>query len=119
GSHHIDGDVVDTRGRPVAGATVMTAHALGADSIGIGMFLGNPDDSLGIATTDEHGRFTIDGASQTGVIVAQLAERRSRAAAVADRVRLVLEPTRTASGKVELGGVPRGAVLVSCDPVST
>ncbi|HSS00348.1 MAG TPA: serine/threonine-protein kinase [Kofleriaceae bacterium] len=118
GSRRIEGDVVDARGRPVAGATVMTARALGADSIGIGIFLGDADDSLRIATTDERGRFTIDGAAQTGVIVAQLAERRSRAAGLAERVRLVLEPTRSASGKVELGGVAPGAVLVSCDPAS-
>lgn len=118
GSRRIEGDVVDARGRPVAGATVMTARALGADSIGIGVFLGDADDSLRIATSDARGRFTIEGASQTGVVVAQLAERRSRAAAIADRVRLVLEPTRSASGKVALGGVAPGAVLVSCDPAS-
>jgi hypothetical protein len=119
GTRWVEGEVVDTRGRPVAGATVTSARALGADSIGIGVFLGDPDDSLRIATTDDSGHFLISDAMPAGVVAAQRGELRSKGAAIADRVRLVLEPTRTVSGKVELGGLPAGLVLVSCDPVET
>lgn len=96
-----------------------SARALGADSIGIGVFLNDPDDSLRIATTDDTGHFSIHDAVPAGVVAAQLGDRRSKGAAIADRVRLVLEPTRTVSGKVDLGGLPSGLVLVSCDPAET
>jgi hypothetical protein len=119
GTRRIEGEVVDTRGRPVAGATVTSARALGADSIGIGVFLGDPDDSLRIATTDDSGHFSIDDAMPAAVVAAQRGELRSKGAAFADRVRLVLEPTRTVSGRVVLGSLPAGLVLVSCDPVET
>jgi predicted Ser/Thr protein kinase len=119
GTRRIEGEVVDTRGRPVAGATVTSARELGADSIGIGVYVGDPDDSLGIATTDNAGHFAIADAVPAGVVAAQLGDRRSKGAPIADRVRLVLEPTRTVSGKVELGDLPAGLVLVSCDPAET
>jgi len=112
----IDGVVVDTRGRPVAGATVMSARFMGADAVGFGVFVGDPDGTFRVATTDEQGRFAIDDAT-SGVIAAQLGELRSKGRAIADHVRLKLEPTRRVMGRVELAGLPPGRVFVLCQGV--
>ena len=117
-TREIDGEVVDARGRPVAGATVAASSKLSADSIGIGVPLS--DEELRVTTTDANGRFVISDFSdavQQGAIAAQLGDRRSRPAVCANHVRLVLEPTRRVSGKVELGEVPPTRVAVGGEVV--
>ena len=119
GERKITGEVVDERGRPVANAAIAAGSTLAADSAGIGVpsFLGFDDfrdRDLRTTTSDATGRFAIEDASPTGVIAAQLGDRRSEPQAIADRVRLVLEPTRTLSGQVDLGGVPHTHVEVGC-----
>jgi predicted Ser/Thr protein kinase len=105
-AHTIEGEVVDDHRRPVAGATVAAATHLFADSVGIGLPLPNNDDTLQITTTDAAGHFVLRDAAVVGAIAAQLGDRRSRPTAIADRVTLVLEPTRTVSGKVNLAAEP-------------
>jgi len=115
------GQVVEPDGRPVAGARVAASGDLRADSIGIGvpMFFGNlRDDDLRIATSDDRGQFAIEDITPEGVIAAQLGDRRSKPAAIADRVRLVLEPTRTVSGKVALGTTEHTRAVIGCVTVS-
>lgn len=111
----IAGEVVDDRGRPVAGATVAAGLRLFADSIGIGLPIN--DENLRIATTDASGRFELHDIALGGPIAAQLGDRRSRAVASADHLRLILEPTRSVSGKVDLGGVSHTRVGVYAYPI--
>jgi predicted Ser/Thr protein kinase len=111
----IAGEVVDDRGRPVAGATVAAGIRLFADSIGIGLPVN--DDNLRIATTDASGRFELHDVALGGPIAAQLGDRRSRPEASADHLRLVLAPTRSVSGKVDLGGVSHTRVSVYAYPI--
>jgi hypothetical protein len=113
-TRRITGEVVDARGRPVAGALVAAASNLFADSSGVGLpaFLEYFEDDLQIATSDAVGRFAIEAAALTGAIAAHRGDRRSRPAAIADRVRLVLEPTRSVTGKVELGRSPHTRIAV-------
>ena len=106
----ITGEVVDDRGHPMAGATVAAGLRLFADSIGIGLPLN--DENLQIATTDGSGRFELHDVALGGPIAAQLGDRRSRPVASAEHLKLVLEPTRSVSGKVDLGGVPHTRVGV-------
>ncbi|HEX3481674.1 MAG TPA: protein kinase [Kofleriaceae bacterium] len=113
----IEGQVVDDRGRPAAGATVATALSLTADSIGIGLPIS--DDGFQTATTDAAGRFELHDVALGCPIAAQLGDRRSRPVASADHLRLVLEPTRSVSGKVDLGGVPHDRVGVFAYPLDT
>src|SRR5262249_40366786 len=65
----ITGEVVDDRGRPVAGATVAAGVRLFADSIGIGLPLN--DDSLQLTTSDATGRFELHDIALGGPIAAQ------------------------------------------------
>jgi predicted Ser/Thr protein kinase len=114
GSRVITGEVVDANGRPVAGASIAAASDLYADAVGIGvpMFLDYLPDDLQISTSDAAGRFVIAGATPVGVIAAELAARRSPPVAIADHVKLVLEPTRSVRGKVDLGQTPHTRVDV-------
>jgi hypothetical protein len=118
----ITGQVVDASGRPVAGARVAASGDLRADSIEIGVprftSEGMRDDDLRVATTDDAGQFAIEDITPEGVIAAQLGARRSKPAAITERVRLVLEPTRTVSGKVKLGSTEHTRVEIYCDAVS-
>ncbi|TMQ18603.1 MAG: serine/threonine protein kinase [Deltaproteobacteria bacterium] len=106
----IEGDVVDDRGRPAAGAGVWAAFSLSADSIGVGV--PHEDLSLRTTTTDAAGHFVLPDAAAVGAIVAQLGERRSPPVAIAERVQLVLAPTRRIAGKVALDGTPATQVTV-------
>jgi predicted Ser/Thr protein kinase len=114
GTREVHGEVVDERGRPVAGASVAVASLLGATSFGIGWPAFDFDGSLQITTTDDAGRFAITGPVQLGAIAAQLADRRSKPSAIADQVRLVLAPTRSVSGKVDLKGMAHTRLAVAC-----
>ena len=116
-AHSIEGDVVDDRGRPVPGATVAAASHLIADSVGIGLPLVNGDDNLRLTTTDAAGHFVLRDAAKVGAVAAQLADRRSRPAVITDRVKLVLEPTRSVSGRVDLAGIPYTHVHVVAEPI--
>ncbi len=119
-TREIAGEVVDAGGRPVAGATVAASSALDADSIGIGVPLSDAGEELRVTTTDANGHFAISDFSdavQQGAIAAQFGDRRSRPAVCANHVRLVLEPTRRVSGKLELGGVPHTRVSVGGEVV--
>jgi tRNA A-37 threonylcarbamoyl transferase component Bud32 len=111
----IEGQVVDDHGRPVAGATVAAGLSLTEDSISIGQPL--DDRSFQIATTDATGRFELHDVALGGPIAAQLGDRRSRPVASADHLKLVLEPTRSVSGKVDLGGVSHTRVRVYAYPL--
>jgi hypothetical protein len=112
-TREIRGEVVDARGRAVAGARVAVAHTLGADAAGIGSLVYDAS-GLQIVTTDEAGRFAISGAVLTGAIAAQLGDQRSAPAVIADHVRLVVAPTRSVSGKVDLQGMAHTRVFVYC-----
>jgi predicted Ser/Thr protein kinase len=121
-TRHVTGQVVDPAGHPVAGAQVAAASDLSPDSISIAVpgFLEEDslrDTTLRIVTSDASGQFTIADAAPEGAVAAQLGERRSRPVAIADRVRLVVEPTRRVSGKVLLGGAPHTRAAVLCNPV--
>jgi predicted Ser/Thr protein kinase len=114
--HKIEGDVVDRDGRPVAGAQVAAAARLYTDPVGV-VPIGRyhvGDFHLRMTTTDEHGHFTIPDGPEHGAVIAQLGDRRSVATMVADKLKLVLQPTRTLTGKVTLGGFDftQGAVVI-------
>ena len=114
----IEGDVVDAKGRPVAGATVAAGSVLIMDSIG---YLPNVrwhqgDGNLRVATSDANGHFVILDCAEHGAIIAQLTDRRSGASTIADHVKLVLEPTRLISGKVVLGGRDHTITAVGAGP---
>jgi predicted Ser/Thr protein kinase len=126
-SRTITGIVVDRHGRPAAHARVAASRFLTAD--GVDLPLPTPafnhdlrDDDLRMATTDARGRFTIADAVRDGVIVAELADQRSIPAEIADHVTLVLGPTRSVSGKVDLAQVASTRVRVyaqaAADPTS-
>jgi hypothetical protein len=78
--------------------------------------MGDPNETLRIATTDGAGHFRMDDATPIGVVAAELADRRSKPAVISDHVRLVLEPTRHVSGRIDLAGIPSGLAGVFCDP---
>ncbi|MEO8553650.1 MAG: hypothetical protein ABI678_26935, partial [Kofleriaceae bacterium] len=117
--HLSEGDVVDRTGKPVAGAQVAAGLRLYSDPIGvipIGRFHVG-DFQLRMTTTDEHGHFKIPDGPEHGAVIAQLGDRRSVAAMVGDKLKLVLQPTRTLTGKVTLDGFDytQGAVVID-DP---
>jgi hypothetical protein len=107
--------VVDTSGHPVAGASVAIDRNLLTDSVGV-LPLFEGDSAMAFATSDGAGRFVLRSATTVGAIVAQLGDRRAIPAVPADRVRLVLEPTRSVRGVVDLAGLPYSAIVVVCDP---
>jgi hypothetical protein len=108
--HRTSGRVVDTAGAPVAGATVYVGAELQGDALAAAM----PDDHLRTVITDADGRFAVADAAQDAIAVAELADRRSRAAVAAgDDVELVLEPTSRIEGVVDLHGLASQSVYVA------
>ena len=103
----LEGDVVDTAGKPAVGATVAVATRMFADSIGVvPMFrLHVGDGGLHETATDARVHFVFEQAPVHGVVVAQLGDRRSLPQRIGDHLRLALAPTRTVSGTAALGGL--------------
>ncbi|HEX4450395.1 MAG TPA: serine/threonine-protein kinase [Kofleriaceae bacterium] len=103
----VEGDVVDTHGKPVANAVVAASSRLNADSAGVLPIvnLHRGDFGLREVTTDAGGHFAIEEAPIYGAIIAQLGELRSTPQRIAAKVKLVVGPTRTISGTVPLGGM--------------
>jgi hypothetical protein len=94
----------------------IAASNLIADAVGIGLPRILGDDSLQLTTTDAAGRFVMHNVAVVGAVAAQLADRRSLPAMIADHVRLVLEPTRSVSGKVDLQGTPFSENYITYKP---
>jgi hypothetical protein len=127
GARRITGVVVDAHGRRVAGATVAASSLLLASSAGIAVPTLTTDDlttddqfqdpALRIVTTDAAGQFVIEDTPPAGAIAAELADRRSMPAMIADRVTLTLEPTRSIAGHVDLAQTPHTRVALRCAPV--
>ena len=107
GTKRIEGVVVDAKGAPVANAIVAAGYSISGDPASIATPLastGNMLRSFEIATADAAGKFAIAAPSCYGIVVAGSGRLRSRPLAAADGVRLVVEPTITIRGRVELGG---------------
>jgi len=108
GPQRIAGRVVDAAGRPVAGATVYASALL--VTAGSGILPNAPADVLA-ATSDADGRFTISDGPRTGAVLAIAGTLRSPPAAPGEDLRLVVNPTRTISGRIELGRIPYTKVV--------
>jgi predicted Ser/Thr protein kinase len=106
------GTVVDETGRPVAGATVFTAPSMAGNAVTAAMATGGRRS----AVTAADGTFEIAEADPAGVVVAQLADRRSAAQPVADQVRVALAPTSRLAGSVELHGHSPSSVSITLLP---
>jgi len=112
---HLAGTVVDVRGKPVAGAVVTAGRSLRGDSVGaaIGFF---ERGTIRKVSTGADGRFEIADAVDDGVVISELADRRSSPTRIAEDVTLVLEPTSRLEGRVELAGEePANVVFVVKD----
>jgi hypothetical protein len=96
----IAGEVVDRAGHPFAGASVYVASNLTVDPIGAVPL--DPND-LQVVTTDDRGRFALDSAPLRGAVIAEAAGERSAPAFATPHLHLVVGPTRTISGRIELG----------------
>jgi hypothetical protein len=107
----VAGEVVDSAGHPVAGATVVVARGIVADTLGVPFFLGDVSDDR-FVVTDASGRFAVPDAPEISTAIAQLGAERSQAVRGDDAVRLVLGPTRSIKGTVELGGLLSTKVMV-------
>jgi hypothetical protein len=103
----VEGSVVDSHGKPVANAVIAAGSRISADSAGVLPYvrLHVGDFNLREVTSDAAGHFVIEQAPIYGAIVAQLGELRSTPQRIADKLKLVLGPTRTISGTVTLGGI--------------
>jgi hypothetical protein len=98
-ARRIEGTVTDRDGHPIAGATVAAGHIVFGDSIGIPFPLNDGTD-LRVATSDAAGHFAIPDAVTSGAVVAQSGALRSPPEPMADKVTLVVEPTRRLEGRV-------------------
>jgi predicted Ser/Thr protein kinase len=108
GGTRLTGTVVDARGAPVANATVAAGYAIFGDSSSIVAPLWTSFDAMRtfeVATTDANGKFEIErGPRCWGVMTAQHGSDRARPIAAREGARLVLQPTTSVRGRVELGG---------------
>jgi predicted Ser/Thr protein kinase len=118
--HPFEGDVVDRDGKPVIGATVVSAAYTTSDSIGILFPIDDDEEGhnhLRATVTDAAGHFRFNDAAEIGAVLAQLGDRRSVPTKIAEKVKLVIEPTRRIAGKVDLGTTPNtDALLIVQDP---
>jgi predicted Ser/Thr protein kinase len=114
----VRGEVVDEAGRPVAGATVASGSAVQGNPVSAIQPMPGADSNLQITTTDARGRFTIARGGDSLPVIAEHGALRSDPMLLADRVRVVLRPTRTVRGRVELGGEPASRFTVTCVPTA-
>ena len=112
-ARRVRGRVIDRRGRPVEGATVIAGPSLAGDAIGVALPLARTSGQQRVATTNKAGEFELSDAPQEGVVIAQHGDARSMPAAIADAVTLSLEPTSRLEGRIELHGEAASRVLVS------
>jgi len=102
----ITGRVVDSQGKPVAGATVVIWRGnLYGDRVRVFTNL----EQGAITTTAADGSFHARAVANSGVI-AELADQRSLPVVATDGVQLVLGPTRAVSGTVDAGGEPNAGI---------
>jgi hypothetical protein len=119
-ARRVVGIVRDSAGRRVADALVVGGeHIIGDSESAWFPIQGSAGDQRTVRTAAD-GTFTLDlVASDGSSLVAQRGEMRSRPVAAADRVELVVLPTRTLDGHVALGGIPSTRVrLRVLDPES-
>ncbi len=110
----ISGRVVDARGAAVVGATVAAADNLLGDSISIALALPSVAGDIRIATTNANGEFEISDGPESGVVIAQLADRRSVPQMLGNAaIKLTLEPTSRIEGRVDLRGEPATKVIIA------
>ena len=108
----IHGLVVDTAGKPVAGALVIADIAIAADSVGIGMLRQRGEH---VTTTDAKGAFTLEHVQEAAVILSQLGDKRSLPRHIKDGDKLVLQPTTTIAGRVDEHSPDRSMVFALAD----
>jgi predicted Ser/Thr protein kinase len=118
----VAGIVVDARGKPVAGATVVAGYAMMGDRTSIATPLWSPGDLLRLfetTTSDAEGKFVLEHAPACyGVMLAQHGRERSRPISSQDHARLMLQSTTRIRGRVDLGGRV-GNFVVSVAPWSS
>jgi len=113
GAIPISGVVVDERGAPVAGATVVAGKELMGDGYSIVMPFVQEPGKLRWATTKADGTFAIADAAPEGLVLAQAGDRRTPPVVIAGSVRLVMASTSRLSGKVDLHGLPASKAMVA------
>ena len=113
GAIPISGTVVDERGAPVVGATVVAGKDFSGDGVSIVMPFVQEPGALRWATTKADGTFVIADAVPDGMVIAQHGDRRTGPVAVAAVVRLVMLPTSRLTGRVELHDVPALKAVVA------
>ena len=107
----VHGKVVDERGAPIAGARIVAAWQLIGTSHTASMTFYD-DGSWRETTSASDGSFAFPDAPANGVVIAELGDRRSRPAPVADGLTLSLQPTSRIDGRVELHGASTANLLV-------
>jgi hypothetical protein len=110
-SRRVAGTVLDARGQPVAGATVIAAWTLQGNSISAGMGFAFTEAARR-ATTGPDGRFEIPDAAEDPTVIAQLGDLRSPPAHGTADVTLRLAATSRLEGRVDLAGVLPNHVLI-------
>ncbi|HTR51059.1 MAG TPA: protein kinase [Kofleriaceae bacterium] len=105
---HASGRVVDDHGAPVAGATVVAAHDVTADELGI-----LPDPAQRATTSRADGTFDLPEAVSSGIVVAELGDRRSPPQHTGEGLVLALAATSRVEGRVDLRGAARTNVTVA------
>ena len=106
---HVSGRVVDSDGKPVAGAEVAAEPYLRSDGLSLVVSTGS---HVRIVTTRSDGAFDIPDATADSVVVAGLGDQRSLPAKGGENLMLALAPTSRIEGKVDLGGIAAPRVII-------
>ncbi len=109
---HFAGHVVDASGAPVANARVFAGPMLSGDATSA-VVAWPPAGQTRETTSDASGAFAFDDAPRDGAVVAEAGALRSWGVAIADDVRLVVEPTSRIEGHIELHDAPAHNAFVS------